>query len=308
MNLIKKLIKNNWLRGYTEDTLSYDDLTIKLNERNKILQDTQVKKSVLDWEKHNLEQRLDYILHDFVVLFKFVEQNKLSGTIADNFKSNCVACAITKKELFPSCTYNKECLLKGILERIPDSNRFFFDCSQEKYIIKLQISTSLLDKIEKVRLSEDTKYSHLSWSSTEFIEWMENEKLEKTDFNYIFGSDILNQYPEIIKAAKKRKKELNKKVGVNKRKESVFLNKNDDFTWYIKNISENHVALSDLDIVINRGRSENLLEKLKEKQIINSDDLKKQLNLNNLKRLTEKEYLFEIKKYLLRHPIKTGIK
>lgn len=55
MNIIKKLIKNNWLRGYTKDTLSYDDLTIKYNS---------IEKDKLD------------IFQDFLVLLQLAETNK----------------------------------------------------------------------------------------------------------------------------------------------------------------------------------------------------------------------------------------
>jgi hypothetical protein len=79
-------------------------------------------------------------------------------------------------------------------------------------------------------------------------------------------------------------------------------------TWYIKNISPNHVVISDLELTINRGKTCDALRNLTPKQIEKSRDFKEQLNINNLKRLTEKEYVAEIEKNLIRHPVRTGIK
>lgn len=324
MNILKKLMKNNWLKGFSEDTLTYDELTIKLNEtntkydelntkyeeRSRILKDSMTIKQLLEWKNTNLEKEVTDMLHDFAVLFQFVEKRKLSGPISDKFKNTCSSCLMSGEYASMSCTrFGRSCALKTILSELGKDGKYFFDSTQKKnFITKIQVSISLMDKIQKLRLHGDRDHVHMSWSSDNFIEWLENEPLTEYDFNYLFADPLIIQYPEIIKAAENRKKELTRKTKPKKRKDSMFLDKEGKITWYIKNISPNHVVISDLELTINRGKTCDALRNLTPKQIEKSRDFKEQLNINNLKRLTEKEYVAEIEKNLIRHPVRTGIK
>jgi hypothetical protein len=318
MNLFKKLIKNNWLQGFSENTLTYDELTIKLNEvnakyeelntkheeRSKILKDSMTIKQLLEWKNTNLEKELVDMLHDFTVLFKFVEKRKLSGPISDKFKNTCSSCLMSGEYANMSCSrFGRSCALKTILSELEKDGKYFFDSTQKKnFITKIQVSISLMDKINKLRLHGDRDHLHLSWSPDNFIEWLENEQLTEYDFNYLFADPLIIQYPEIIKAAESRKKELTRKTKPKKRKESMFLDKEGKITWYIKNTSPNHVVISDLDVTINRGKALDALIGITAKQIEKSRDLKMQIEVGNIKRLTEKEYIVELKKSLERHP------
>jgi hypothetical protein len=295
MNLFKKLIKNNWLRGYSEDTLSYDDLTIKLNEN----------------QKEKLE-----IFQDFLNLLKLAEANKIEGPPLFSFKNKCVLCALNpiKFNQEKECSNSNECILIRFFNECGDTSTgspfssFKNEKKDEKKEEKIRINFSLIDKIHKLSLNKDKKNNFLSLSVDHFIEWLENEQLTENDFNYLFADPLIIRYPEIMKAAEIRKKELTRKTKPKKRKNSIFLDKEGKSTWYIKNISPNHIIISDIDITIKRGRVLDLLRETTAKQIEKSRDFKQQIEIGNLKRLTEKEYIIELEKHRTRYPIKPGMK
>ena len=69
---------------------------------------------------------------------------------------------------------------------------------------------------------------------------------------------------------------------------------------------QNYYAMT--SCICNRGMVSNLLKNVSLDKIKKSKDLAKQLDIGDLKRLTEKEYISESKKYRSRHPIKPELK
>jgi hypothetical protein len=75
-------------------------------------------------------------------------------------------------------------------------------------------------------------------------------------------------------------------------------------TFYVKNISGNHVAISELEFTIKKGAVENLLEVASLEDCYSSRDLKKLMNgyagdSPALKRITEEEYADEMEKAII---------
>jgi hypothetical protein len=304
MNIIKKLI--NLFKGYNEDKedkVTYEELL----EENELL----------------IKNKMD-IFRDFLVLLKLIEKAKINGSLVCDIKNKCSRCAITSLEYSnkKECFKSDECMLiKSIDALVTYTNYNNRDSDEalkfslmggtkkekEKDKNEIQISISLLDKINKLK----NKW----FTSDDFIKWLENERLNDNDFNYLFSDSVIIKYPEIMKAAKKRKKELKKKIKIFS--EEHYLNSEGNPTWCIKNISPNHVAISDLDIVIKRGAVSNLLcgsiknyscdydHKISLDIINNSYDLKRILNEKSIIRITEQEYLKEVKK---RPKLKPGMK
>lgn len=83
-------------------------------------------------------------------------------------------------------------------------------------------------------------------------------------------------------------------------KAKAFIDEYGNETWYVKNLSNGHISISDLDITIKRGRCDDLLK------FANIEDIKKSRDLRAatsdvenrvlLKRLTPEEYLDEKQK------------
>lgn len=75
-------------------------------------------------------------------------------------------------------------------------------------------------------------------------------------------------------------------------------------TFYVKNISGNHIAISELEFTIKKGSVENLLEVASLEDCYSSRDLKKLMNgyageSPALKRITEEEYADEMEKAVI---------